>query len=438
MRIRSLLAATLVLGLALPMLTPAEAQVSAGRDVTIQLSPRSTSVAAGQQIQVDLFVTNPSKKALTSVETLLSYDPAALRGVSVTYPQDTPFEMNLLSTGQSEFDATAGQIRMSRATLKDTSLLPDTNYSLATLTFEATGSGSTKIDFIKTLNGLDRVTANATVEGISTNIVNMDSLTPVTLDLGGTHSSAVTTSSGTTTTSTVSDIFGSNTNTNVVTTVSNANLNTNSINANTNMVIPVSNSNTNAFSGLTNTNTNLGLGMTNLNTNTQVKTLEAPRDVAIKKVGKTITLYWHNGDLAQGTYIYYSSEAENFKTRKRVEYPNNSFTFNGMAAKGKYYFVLTHTDAAGHESAYTPMFVVDGTKDGIYYENDSYLTMITDRGALAASNVQTLGITDKARSSLAAVPTMPQNGPAEMLLVLLLASLGGGAFLSTRHPEKSL
>lgn len=433
MRLTKILAATLVAGMFLPLLTVAHAQSASGRDVTMILSPRQTTVAAGDQVQVDLFINNPTKKSLTSVETLLSYDKTALKGVSVAYPQDTPFEMNLLSTGESEFDATTGQVRLSRATLKDTSLLADTKYSYATLTFEVTGNASSAlIDFIKTQGGLERVTANATVEGISTNVMNVDALTPVTLTISGTHSSAATTSTGTT----VTDIFtSSNTNTNTVTTNTNLNLNTNSVipvstttNLNTNFAT-LSNTNTNGFSTVTNTNLNLN---TNVST-TVVQTLDSPRDVAIKKDGKKITLYWSNDDMAQGTYIYYGTSPDSFKTRKQVAYPDSSFTFSSMAAKGTYYFVLTHTDASGHESAYTPMFVVDGVKNGIYYENDSYLTKIIDRGTLGATTVMTMGISENARASLAKVPTMPANGPAEMVLLLLLTSLGGAAFLSTRR-----
>lgn len=435
MRFRSLLATTLLAGLVLPLLV-VHAQQSVGRDVTMQLTPKQTSVAAGEQVQVDLFVNNPSKRPLTSVEVLLSYDPTALRGVSVAYAADTPFEMNLLSAGESEFNATAGQVHLSRATLKDTSLLSDTKHPFATMTFEATGSGTPTIDFVKTLNGLDRVTANTTVEGISTNIVNTGALSPLSLSVSGTRGSASTTSSGTT----VSNIFGSNTNTNTATTNLNANISVIPVASNTNVNLNL-NSN---FASLSNNNSNIFSSVTtgsasNMNTNrASAQTLDAPRDVAIKKDGKKISLYWSNDDIASATYIYYSTSPDAFKARKRVSYPETSFVFNSMATKGMHYFVLTSVDASGRESAYTPMFVVDATKNAIYYENDSYLNKIVDRGSLGTFTVTTQGISDKARSSLSLVPTMPENGPAEMLLLLLLASLGGAAFLSTRRKQTSL
>lgn len=434
MRFRSLLATTLLAGLVLPLLV-VHAQQSVGRDVTMQLTPKQTSVAAGEQVQVDFFVNNPSKRPLTSVEVLLSYDPTALRGISVAYATDTPFEMNLLSAGESEFNATAGQVHLSRATLKDTSLLSDTKYPFATMTFEATGSGTPTIDFVKTLNGLDRVTANTTVEGISTNIVNTTALTPVTISVSGTRGSASTTSSGTT----VSNIFGSS-NTNTNTSATNVNTNTSVIQVATNTNVNL-NSN---FASLSNLNSNIFSGVTtgsasNMNSNrAPAQTLDAPRDVAIKKDGKKISLYWSNDDIASATYIYYSTSPDAFKARKRVNYPETSFVFNSMATKGMHYFVLTSVDASGRESAYTPMFVVDATKNAIYYENDSYLNKIVDRGSLGTFTVTTQGISDKARSSLSLVPTMPENGPAEMLLLLLLASLGGAAFLSTRRKQTSL
>lgn len=407
------------------------AQQTAGRDVTLTLTPRQTSVSAGEQVQVDLFLSNPSKRALTSVEALLSYDASALRGVSVAYPPTSPFELNLLSSGENEFQASSGQARISRATLKDTSLVPDTTYTLATFTFEATGSGATSLDFIKTQSGLDRVTANATVEGISTNVVDMSALKPASITLGGTRSSAVTTATG----STVSNIF-SNANTNTPVTTTNTNVSVTSTMTNSNAAM--ANTNTN-FAGLaTNANTNGWSTVStqaNTNTNAQVlpaATLDAPKDVAIKKMGKTITLYWSNDDLAQGTYIYYGTSPESFKTRKKVAYPEANFAFTGMPAKGTYYFVLTHTDASGKESAYTPMFTVDGTKDGVYYENDSYLTKVADRAGLMATSVLTSTLSDKARASLALVPTMPENGPAEMLLAMLVMSLAGAGFMTYR------
>ncbi|PIV90564.1 hypothetical protein COW46_01960 [Candidatus Gracilibacteria bacterium CG17_big_fil_post_rev_8_21_14_2_50_48_13] len=418
-------------------IAPAMAQVAAGRDVVMTMTPRQTSVSAGDQIQVDLFLSNPSKKALTSVEALISYDPAQLRGVSVTYPAQSPFEINLLSSGENEFQASSGQARISRATLKDTSLVPDTTYTLATFVFEATGSGSTSLDFIKTQSGLERVTANATVEGISTNIVDMESLKPISITLGGTRSSAVTTTSG----STVNNIFSSNansntsagnTNTNVAVTGTTTNAN---LNGNANASVVNTNTNT-SFAGLSNTNTNSAATVqTNANTNTNAMptvTFDAPRDIAIKKMGKSISLYWSNNTLASATYIYYGTKADTFSTRKKVLYPDSSFTFSGMPTKGTYYFVLTHVDANGKESAYTPMFTVDGTKDAVYYENDSYLTKIADRAGLIATSVLTTAISDQARASLAKVPTMPENGPAEMLLILLLLSLGAGAFWTFR------
>lgn len=447
MRIHSLLAGTLLLGLLAPTVY-VQAQQAATRDVGMELSATSTTVGVGEQIQVDLYLTNPSKHALTSVEALLSYDPALLKGVKVDYPQDTPFEMNLLSTGQQEFDASTGEVRMSRATLKDTSLLPDTTYPFATMTFEGVASGTASIQFVPTKSGLDRVTANATVEGISTNILDAAGLTPLSVTVSGTRGSAATnananasvgtnSNANTGTTGGVTNIFaGGNTNANSAVTNTNSSLSVS--NANSNTTVVTSNTNTN-FATLSNTNTNsvwstVTTTASNMNTNATIaQTLDAPRDIAIKKQGKAITLYWSNDDIAQTTYVYYSSSPESFTTRKRIDYPNNSFAFTSMPAKGTYYFILTSADATGKESAYTPMFVVDGTKDGIYYENDSYLSKVVDRGSLAAQSVLTQGVSDAARASLSKVPSMPENGPAEMILLMLLLSLGGGAFAHMRR-----
>lgn len=449
MNFRSLIASTIIAAQLVPM--TAYAQQSIGRDVTIELSPRQTTVAAGEQVLVDVFVRNPSKRTLTSVETLFAYDVASLKGVNVTYPSENPFEMNLLSSGEAEFDATAGQVRLSRATLKDTSLINDTNYPFATMTFEGIGStGSTSIDFVKTVSGLDRVTANATIDGISTNIVNSDALTNVTLTLSSTRSSAATTANdnGSTSSSgsTVSNIFGSS-NSNTATTNTNATTqeNTNSVtttNTNTNAGGVFQNTNSN-FATLSNANSNAWSTVTpgsttnvNTNTSTTVTTGQevlAPRDVAIKKQGKNITLYWTNQPSAQSTYIYYGTAADSFKTRKLVTYPSSSFQFSSMPTRGTYYFVLTHVDQSGRETPYTPMFVVDAAKDGIYYENDSYVTKITDKGSLGLFEMQTTAVSEAARASLALVPSMPENGPAEMLILLLIVSLGGAAFLSTRR-----
>lgn len=135
---------------------------SAKKEVDLVLSAEKNET----QIKVTVSLDNPNQKALTSVQTWLSYDPEKLKGVEVDASQSA---FLLVAPYNNTFDDENGLVMVGRS---NTEPITDVSVNVATITFERLVDAPVTIDAYDYRNDLTgHMSANTLVDGAPYNLL---------------------------------------------------------------------------------------------------------------------------------------------------------------------------------------------------------------------------------------------------------------------------
>lgn len=119
--------------------SPAEV-IKMARELTKEVSINLESEIEDNTVVVKIMLDNPENKPITSVESWLSYNPKALKGVSVS-AENSPFEFT--APYNNTFDNEMGLLMIGRGSNKP---INDKEILVAELTFEILSKGTTMLD----------------------------------------------------------------------------------------------------------------------------------------------------------------------------------------------------------------------------------------------------------------------------------------------------
>lgn len=145
--------------------TPVEI-VNMAREITKEVSINLLSEIDGNTVIVKIILDNPKKKPLTSVQSWLSYNPKALRGVSIK-TEDSLFEFT--APYESAFDEVTGIVMIGRGNNEP---INDKSIVVAEVVFEIISEGTTMIDIYDYRQDLSgHASSNMMHEGFPYNIL---------------------------------------------------------------------------------------------------------------------------------------------------------------------------------------------------------------------------------------------------------------------------
>ena len=127
--------------------TPAEV-VKMAREITKEVAINLSYERNENQVTVKIVLDNPEKKPITSVQSWLSYNPKALKGVKINV-ENSPFAFT--APYENTFDEATGVVMIGRGNNEP---VDDKSITIAEVVFELIQEGTTMIDIYDYRNDL--------------------------------------------------------------------------------------------------------------------------------------------------------------------------------------------------------------------------------------------------------------------------------------------
>jgi hypothetical protein len=134
-------------------------RISDAREVTKTASIRLEKEQDGRTLRVKILIDNPEGRAITSVQSWLSYNPKALKGVKID-TANSAFE--LMAPYDNTFDEVNGLVKIGRSSSEPVS---DKLIEVAQAEFDMDYIGSTFVDFYDYQNDLTGHTSANVLQG---------------------------------------------------------------------------------------------------------------------------------------------------------------------------------------------------------------------------------------------------------------------------------
>ncbi len=156
-------------------------------DAILELKPSRTQANAGEELEVDIILKNPSLQKVISVRSWLEYDPSALEALSLS-AQGSPFSLS--APGEDEISVSERLIKVGRSNISGGATGAETFVAKVRFRVKATQPVTTVIDFHNyQLTELGHVSVNIVDQGFPINIL-ASKPDPLRIDLNGGASQA--------------------------------------------------------------------------------------------------------------------------------------------------------------------------------------------------------------------------------------------------------